>query len=214
MTVLPMFPLSSVLFPTMILPLHVFEPRYRALVHDCISHDPREFGVVLIERGSEVGGEDIRSDLGTVARILQAEELDDGRWVVAAVGVRRLRVRAWLSDDPYPRGEVDDWPDDAPDDGADGSSDPDLAEQYARQVRLLRRVLALKTELGEAAAPSTIELADDPAVGAMQIGAVGPFGPADQQRVLAAGTVGDRLAIISRLLQEEVEYLQQRMALG
>ena len=55
-----MFPLGTVLFPTLILPLHVFEPRYRALVENCLAAPQPEFGVVLIERGSEVGGDDVR----------------------------------------------------------------------------------------------------------------------------------------------------------
>src|SRR5436189_1506182 len=85
---MPMFPLGTVLVPSAGLPLHVFEPRYRALVHDCLAGDG-EFGVVLIARGSEVGGQDVRTDVGTVARIVQAQELPDGRWAIAAVGVRR-----------------------------------------------------------------------------------------------------------------------------
>ena len=91
MPVSPMFPLGSVLVPGMILPLHVFEPRYRALVRDCTAGDG-EFGVVLIERGSEVGGGDARTDVGTMARIVQADELPDGRFAVGAVGMRRIRV--------------------------------------------------------------------------------------------------------------------------
>jgi len=81
-----MFPLGMVLFPGQILPLHVFEPRYRAMVQDCLAGD-QHFGVVLIERGSEVGGQDVRTDVGTRARILESEELPDGRWVLATVGV-------------------------------------------------------------------------------------------------------------------------------
>ncbi len=65
-TRLPMFPLSAVLFPYASMPLHVFEPRYRALMRDCLAGDPR-FGVVLIERGSEVGGGDQRSSRGRAA---------------------------------------------------------------------------------------------------------------------------------------------------
>ena len=97
-----MFPLGSVLFPSIFLPLHVFEPRYRALARHCLDGD-QEFGVVLIERGSEVGGDDVRTSVGTVARILEAAELEDGRWVLGTVGTRRIRVRGWLPDDPYPR---------------------------------------------------------------------------------------------------------------
>ncbi len=66
-----MFPLGTVLFPSMVLPLHVFEPRYRQLTLECIEAE-REFGVVLIARGSEVGGGDQRRSVGTLARIVQA----------------------------------------------------------------------------------------------------------------------------------------------
>lgn len=68
---IPMFPLGTVLLPGAYLPLHVFEPRYRRLVQACLEGSP-EFGVVLIERGSEVGGGERRFDVGCVARILSA----------------------------------------------------------------------------------------------------------------------------------------------
>lgn len=200
-----MFPLGTVLFPSMVLPLHVFEPRYKALVRTCLDGD-REFGVVLIERGSEVGGHDVRTDVGTVARILEAEQLANGRWVLAAVGARRVRVRTWLADDPHPLAEVDDWPDEAP--------IADLSGPYEDRLGLLRRVLALKAELGESAAPITVELTDDPLLGAYQLGAVAPIGPADQQAVLQADTVEHRLELIGRLLADEADVLAQRLALG
>src|SRR5215207_2079835 len=114
-----MFPLGSVLLPSVFLPLHLFEPRYRQLIRDCMAGS-QEFGVVLIERGSEVGGGDVRADVGTVARVLEARELDDGRWAVGAVGTRRIRVVEWLDDDPYPRAEVEDWDDETDETGGDG----------------------------------------------------------------------------------------------
>ena len=107
---LPMFPLGSVLFPHALLPLHVFEPRYRVLMFDLQRQEP-EFGVVLIERGVEVGGGDERYPVGTVARILEASETPDGRWAVLAQGTRRITVASWLADDPYPRAEAWDRPD-------------------------------------------------------------------------------------------------------
>jgi Lon protease-like protein len=94
-----MFPLGVVLFPGMALPLHIFEARYREMIQDCLRHG-QEFGVVLIERGSEVGGGDQRSDVGTVAHITEAAQLPDGRWALLAVGTRRIRVQTWLPDDP------------------------------------------------------------------------------------------------------------------
>ena len=72
-----MFPLGGVLLPGAVLPLHVFEPRYRQLVVDCLADDDGdpEFGVTLIERGSEVGGGDQRTDVGVVARMVRVEAL-------------------------------------------------------------------------------------------------------------------------------------------
>lgn len=199
---MPMFPLGSVLVPTAGLPLHVFEPRYRALVRDCLAGD-RELGVVLIERGSEVGGNDLRSWVGTVARIVEAAELPDGRWAVAAVGVRRVRVQRWLPDDPYPRAEVEDWP------------DPEPGPLYVRAVRdtvvLLRRCLALAAEAGDAGAPATIELSDDPVLAAYQASVIAPLGPLDQQRLLAAPTPDARVELLAALLREATEVLELRL---
>jgi Lon protease-like protein len=197
-----MFPLGSVLVPSAGLPLHVFEPRYRALVHDCLAGD-REFGVVLIARGSEVGGQDVRTDIGTMAHIVEAVELPDGRWAVAAVGVRRIRVREWLPDDPYPRADVEDWPDPAP--------GPDHAALLASVLQQLRRCLALAAEAGDAAAPATIELSTDPVLAGHQAAAVAPLGPLDQQHLLSAPTPEDRLARLVELLTDAIEVLELRL---
>jgi Lon protease-like protein len=205
MTELPMFPLGTVLFPSLFLPLHVFEPRYRQLARHCMDGD-QEFGVVLIERGSEVGGHDVRTSVGTVARILDASELDDGRWVLGTVGTRRIRVTQWLADDPYPRADVEDWDDPAP--GADAT------DHYRDVLAQLRRVLALKAELAEPAADATIELSDDPGLGSFQVAAVAPIGPADQQRVLGADSPDQRLQLLEVLLAEESDYLAARLQLG
>lgn len=195
-----MFPLGSVLFPTVVLPLHVFEPRYRALVEDCEAGDG-EFGVVLIERGNEVGGGDVRTDVGTVARILQVERFDDGRSAVAAVGVRRIRVLEWLLDDPYPRAEVEDF-------GEPDGPPPDLTAVDP----LFRRALALAAELGEAAAPLDVSLSDDPVLATFQLAALAPLGPADRQAVLATAAADDRAQLLGERLADAVELLQARLA--
>lgn len=200
-----MFPLGTVLVPSLALPLHVFEPRYRAMMRDCLAGD-QEFGVVLIERGSEVGGEDTRTSIGTMARIIEAQELADGRWAVGAVGTRRIRVTTWLPDEPYPRAEVADWPD-APPAPASG----ELAEQV---VTRLRRSLALAAEAGEASAPATIELSDDVVLVGHQATALAPIGPLDQQRLLAAPTPEDRLSMLVELLDDAIEVLMMRLSEG
>jgi Lon protease-like protein len=200
-----MFPLGTVLFPSVFLPLHIFEPRYRKLARHCIDGD-QEFGVVLIERGSEVGGDDVRTSVGTVARIVEAAELEDGRWVLGTVGTRRIRVREWLPDDPYPRADVEDWDDVEP--GAVPF------EVYGAVISRLRRVLALKAELAEPAVDATIELSDDPALGSFQAAAVAPIGPADQQRLLLAAGPDERLKMLEALLIEESDYLAARLQMG
>ena len=110
MAVMAMFPLGGVLFPFAYLPLHVFEPRYLEMVRYCLDSDA-EFGVVLIERGSEVGGGDQRHMVATSARIVAVEESPDGRFGLIAQGTRRIRVEQWLPDFNYPQAEVEPWAD-------------------------------------------------------------------------------------------------------
>jgi len=204
---LAMFPLGSVLFPSLVLPLHVFESRYRALVAHLLTDGVEpEFGVVLIERGSEVGGDDVRTGIGTVARVVEAGELADGRWALATFGVRRLRVVEWLVDDPWPRALVEHLDDPAPSAGA--------VERWNEVQPVLRRVLGLAAELGEAAVPVTVELAADPALGSFQAAAVAPLGPADQQLVLATVGVDERLEVLDRLLADAAELLDARLRMG
>ena len=207
---MPMFPLGAVLFPSLGLPLHVFEPRYRDMTRHLLTDGVEpEFGVVLIERGREVGGGDVRSTVGTVARLREAAELPDGRWALLAVGVRRLRVLEWLPDDPWPRALVEDFPD-----RAGGDDATDAGGRWQALEATLRRVLALAAELGEAAAAATIELNEDPGLGSFQAAAVSPLGPADQYRVLAAAGVEDRLTVLAAMLDEQAELLDARLRLG
>ncbi len=174
-----MFPLGTVLVPSAGLPLHVFEPRYRALVHDCLAGD-REFGVVLIERGSEVGGEDVRTDVGTVARIVEAVELPDGRWALAAVGhappagaargcpTIPTRSRRWRTGPTRPR-------------------DPPSPSALAACHRVCCDGPSAWPRRPAMPPPrATVELADDPVLASYQAIAVAPLGTFDQQRLLAA----------------------------
>ncbi|MDP8987109.1 MAG: LON peptidase substrate-binding domain-containing protein [Actinomycetota bacterium] len=202
---IPMFPLGTVLLPGAHLPLHVFEPRYRRLVEDCLSGGP-EFGIVLIERGSEVGGGDRRFDVGCVARILSAARLDEGRWLLSTVGTRRVRVLQWLPDAPYPRARVEPWDDPSPRPGA--------AERRSAALRALRRVLALAAELGESVAEATTPIGEQPVLAGYQMAALAPVGPLDRLDLLAAPTPDDRLDRLALLLEEEASVLASRLEAG
>ena len=202
---LPMFPLGSVLFPHAVTSLHIFEPRYRALARDCTAGNG-EFGVVLIERGHEVGGGDIRFDVGTAAQIAEAVELPDGRWLLAALGVRRVRVTAWLPDDPYPVALVEDL--------ADHVLDADDEERVATAARAVRRALAYKAELDEAAVSATVDLDTELDVLAFQLAAIAPLGPLDRQALLAEDRSRRRVERLIALVEEENETLARRLAGG
>ncbi|MDQ6836807.1 MAG: LON peptidase substrate-binding domain-containing protein [Actinomycetota bacterium] len=211
---LAMFPLGTVLFPGVTLPLHVFEPRYQALTRSCLDGDGH-LGITLIERGSEVGGGDVRFAVGTRARIAQAVALDDDRWFLVLVGVDRIRVDRWLPELPFPRAVVEVLTDEPPGDGAAGLRD--------EVERLLRQAMALLAELGgtdtplggplgPTGPPATVSLAAEPDVAAWQAAAVAPFGPADAQRVLEAESADERLRLLVELLADEVAVLAHRAA--
>jgi Lon protease-like protein len=197
--ILPMFPLGTVLLPGMVLPLHVFEPRYRQLVADVLADDGR-FGVVLIERGHEVGGNDSRTSVGTVAEVVRAEELDDGRWVLVAIGTDRIRVDQWLDGAPYPCAEVTTWPD------ADTRVEPDLLAEVGRK---LQRVLALADELGEDV--PEVDLDAEPLTASFQAVILSPLGPQDSQHLLVQPDAQERLARLADLLDDQEEVLQFRL---
>jgi Lon protease-like protein len=201
-----MFPLGMVLFPGAFLPLQVLEPRYLALVDECLAGTP-EFGVVLIERGFEVGGGDTRFDVGCVARIVEARELSRGRVGLATVGDRRVRVETWLEDDPFPRAELVDWPDAEPTDG-----DPARLEAVAAA---LRRVLAMASELGEPVPPvASVELVDDVVTASYQLASLAPLGPLDRLALLASASPGARLDLLATLLDDVGAVLASRLGGG
>jgi Lon protease-like protein len=205
---MPMFPLGTVLFPHAVLPLHLFEERYRMLAETCLRGDGR-FGVVLIERGFEVGGGDTRFGVGTVARIVEAARTPDGRFLLATVGTERLRVRRWLDDDPFPRADVE-LLDDV------RVRDTERAGGLRASVqRLLTRVLAMSAELGDRAAPvEAASLDEDPGRASFEAAALAPIGPLDAQRLLELDDPVVRLEGLETLLTDAAELLQLRLSSG
>jgi Lon protease-like protein len=197
-----MFPLGSVLVPHQPLPLHVFEPRYRALVHDCLAGD-RRFGVVLIERGSEVGGGDVRFTAGCMATIEQAEETPDGRWGLLARGTAPLRVTEWLPDDPYPVADVELVD--------DGDWTPDARIELDRARHALAQVVELATALGGTVSPDVLELPDDPLEAHWALVARSPVGPLDALKLLDAPTPERRLALLVEQLADLSAVLASRL---
>jgi len=191
-----MFPLSAVVFPHASMALHVFEPRYREMLHDCLAGDQR-FGIVLIERGSEVGGGDQRSLLGTRCVITKAVELADGRSLLEAWGEALIEVERWLPDDPYPVALVAE-PIPVPD-----PEDPGPVLGVAAQR--VRRARGLLAEQGGAAAlpPDLVLDGDgDAEVASWQLCAAAPVSAYDAQRLLAADGAAERLRFLVELMED------------
>jgi Lon protease-like protein len=207
MPVMPMFPLGIVLLPGGLLPLHVFEPRYRQMVIDCLADDGEpEFGQTLITHGREAGGGDERATVGTVAKVLQIDALDESRYALVAVGTRRIRVNAWLPDDPYPIADVDDWPDEDPDPIG-------LDELVAAAHDRVRATLLLASQLAdEPIEPSETEISDDPLVATYHLAAIAPIGPADRYRLLAAPGPRARLTAFDEILDDVDAMLKFRLS--
>lgn len=167
-----------------------------------MASEDRSFGVVLIEQGHEVGGEDRRSSIGTLARVLETEQAPDGRWAVISVGVRRFRVGQWLPDNPFPQALIEEWPDESVASG-------EQTDRYQTLLGQHRRLLALTSEIGHNVGPIQ-ELSDDPTLGSFQIAATAPLSSLDRYQALAAPTLEDRLDLIevtleSALLLAELE---------
>jgi Lon protease-like protein len=123
---MPLFPLNVVLFPGMALPLHIFEPRYREMINRCLDEN-LAFGVVLIDKGQEVGGDALPHRVGTAARIVHVDRQPDGRINIQVVGTRRFRIEELNHDLPYLTGRVRHFP------VTDG--DTKLATEQAHRVR-------------------------------------------------------------------------------
>ncbi len=187
MTELPMFPLGSVLLPHMPLQLRVFEERYLTMLSHMLEAESTEFGVVLIERGQEVGGGEHRFPFGTVAEIT---ELGTGEGVLAvsASGGTRFEVTEWLDESPYPQAVVREI--------AELEWDESLRPLRDQAEVVVRRALAIASEFTEQRWAAVVELSADPVEAAWQLAGICPVGELDQLRFLRAGTMLELLTLV------------------
>ena len=193
-----MFPLQSALLPGETLPLNIFEPRYAQLVRDCVASPDPAFGVVLIRRGQEVGGGDIRSDVGALARITEYADLGEGQYQLLALVGERIRISRWLPDDPYPRAVVTAWPDEpGPDVGPER-----ISVVVDAILGLFERVIEARGgRLRSDALAVDEEIADDPSRHIYALASRVPMGQADRYAVLAAPTLAERVTVLSDAIE-------------
>lgn len=199
MTAFPMFPLGSVLFPHMPLPLRVFEERYMVMLAEILQDEPSEFGVVLIERGQEVGGGEKRFAVGTVARVAELES-GEGFIGLLAEGDRRIEIAEWLDDAPFPRAEVREldtleWSD-------------DLEPLFDRAEHEVRRALAMASEFSDQRWAADVAISDDPSQAAWQLAGIAPLGELDQVTLLRSESFEQLLARTIELTENATATLE------
>lgn len=200
-----MFPLGTALLPGSVLPLYLFEPRYLKLYEDILATD-RLFGVVLIERGRDSGGDDIRFEHGCVAHMVGSATHENGSISIVTVGMRRLRVVDWQEPDPYPLANVELLDDDE----LPASALP-LVEEASGHLLKLK---ALFSELGADVGIDPPELAEDPGTAIYQMAQLAGLQAFDLQKVLEADSTSERARIVRDLISDQVELVELQLRLG
>jgi len=200
---LPLFPLNVVLYPGMILPLHIFEPRYRLMLQKCLSEEGR-FGVVLIEHGTPEDDIAHPRKIGTIGKIMQVQKLDRGEMYIWVLGTERFEIVSYfLTADEYLMGRIRTL--------SDTSADPLLSTvRLQTLLQSFQTYLDLLTTLNDKD-PATVhtELAHDPTHFSYQIAATLDIALAEKQKLLELDNVQERLATEQAILERETDHLRR-----
>ena len=198
-----MFPLGSVLFPSMPLTLRIFEERYLKLLGDLMSSESPQFGVVLVSRGSEVGGGDTRMSIGTVASVTEIGTTDEF-FGLESFGSRRFHVNDWLPDDPYPIADIEFIPDLVWDDT--------LMPARVHLESQVRKLLTLVSEFGELVFGADIEFSDDPISAAWQMAGILPIGELDRFDLLSSQSAEELIARAYSIATNGIDTVREMLA--
>lgn len=196
---LPLFPLNTVLFPGMLLPLHIFEERYKLMINRCVEKK-QPFGVVLLREGQEVGGHAVPHDVGTTAVIQGVSKLDDGRMNIVTVGRDRFRLRKVRHDEPYLVGDAEPWP-------LREAMSAEAWEQVEPMRTLLRRYLGVLSK-GQGHNIEIEEIPNDPSTLALLVAVALQVPIAQKQWLLAQPTVPQMFEAERAIIRREELLLQ------
>jgi uncharacterized protein len=200
---LPLFPLNAVLFPGMVLPLHIFEPRYQEMINHCIEEDSA-FGIVLIQEGLEVGSNATPHPIGTAAKITRVERLADGRMNITVIGTQRFKILELVQGQSYLQGKVQLFP------TLNGATRKAVEMVQQVRPRVLKYVELLskasKTEL------KLDRLPEDPTTLAYLVAIALQINNADKQKLLELPGIPEMLDRERFLLSFEILLLQHMVA--
>ena len=191
---LPLFPLNTVLFPGMILPLHIFEERYKLMVERCVEEE-RPFGVLLIREGKEVGETAVPYTVGTTTLIASVTRADGGRMNIITIGLERFRLQALRHDRPYLVGDAEPFP----------LTGGDTKQAHA-QVGPIRALLQQYLSLLDQAQGHSIEIEDvptDPRTLALLVAITLQLPMSEKQGLLAQPDVVRMLSVERAIMNRE-----------
>ena len=201
--VLPLFPLGAVLYPGMLLPLHIFEERYRQLVRDLLDGpEPRRFGVIAIRKGRETGVDGVHSlyEVGCTATLRRVDRHEDGRFDIVTVGTQRFRLLTLDQSRPYLQGEVEVL--------AEEPADPAAAGPAVQVIQAaFREYLDALTEWGGATVRLE-ELPDEPELLSYVVAAAMVIDLPERQALLTESDTVRRMAMQRALLSRETAMLR------
>jgi uncharacterized protein len=206
-TRLPLFPLGSVLYPGLVLPLHIFEERYRQLVADLLDGpEPREIGVIAIQHGRETGVDGVSAlyQTGCTAVVRRVEKHDDGRFDLVTVGSQRFRLLSLGEQAPYFSGDIELLPDELGDDGEADALVPAVQQAFREYLQTL-------SDRGGARV-SIPELPGEPILLSYLVAAAVVVDLPVKQQLLEEPDAHRRLAAERRLLAAERRLLQSLTA--
>ena len=200
---LPLFPLGTVLYPGLVLPLHIFEERYRELVRDLLDGpEPQQFGVIAIREGRETGIAGVRAlhEIGCTAILRQVDEQEDGRYNLVTVGADRFRLLRLDDSRAYLQAEVDLLPDDTGDEAAAGLAVTAVQEAFLAYLEVLAERGATRVNVPE--------LPDEPVLLSYVVAASVVVDLPDKQALLAEPDALRRLTAERTLLLKETTLLR------
>jgi len=193
-TDLPLFPLNTVLFPGMVLRLHIFEERYKLMINHCLEEE-RPFGVLLIREGKEVGDGAMPYQVGTTTLIAGVSRLDDGRMNIVTIGNERFRLQAIRHNRPYLVGDAAPWP--------LTGADTDRARDQVGSVRALFTSYLSLLAVAQGPRVDVEEVPTDPRSLALLVAITLKLPMAQKQRLLDQPTVTHMLLAERAIMRRE-----------
>jgi len=199
---LRLFPLNTVLFPGSTLHLHVFEPRYKQLIAECLDRG-EAFGVCLIREGSEAGDPDVSPhEIGTTAEIAEVMPLPFGRYYVSTIGRRRFRITDIISREPFLLCDVEYLDDPA----IESATLDSMIERVRTSFDEYKRLL-----VSYVGAEAAVELPADPNEASYVIGGALQVADLVKQRLLETSNVEQRLRVELEFLRRLLPQLRSRI---